>query len=590
MAALLPSKQPVEIYYHKSGYNPNISSHTRALFSRRRYRLKPGHPSAPPETANLWLFHYIPAEHQNQIPIADIPITVNIRQSFTARNYIAQLFQSGQLPRKEFYLHDRNAWPVITLPTQMAQQPQHLAHIQVQQHSVAIHAQTPQHGRQISPMNTRVTPQPSQPPVQPVYYTPVRAPPKGGAPSAKRLKPTPPHASAAQAAALGGDPGASVDEEEDTSRGDVLDHLSPREIATTRYMQHHEWMEEVMGSPYAIDKIRPVDLGLGLRGELESVTRGLLDLPTQPPPPKPRPGETPKGPEEKDQQKVLQELRPRVENKIKQMEDEIARMEVAHARRLQKIKFTGVTKDAELKLRVGLGIWPQQPQGGDASTPSANGEAEEKPVEIVAVKDLGAVEEIVREVEQALGKVVVEKKMLIKCDLPVEEIIKMGGAVADGDGQPNTDTVMGDGSNIQLNGDGIDVGRDLAATTVEDEFDLTLGNLPDENNTDHSSHQSEMGFPPPPPPDASSAANDLLPPIPTPRAAEEDTIMNDFMNVDQDSKPDTPNVEERKEAEPTPPVAAQESEEAFRFSPPTEKVEDGSSGGGIPGLGLVDGN
>ena len=48
----------------------------------------------------------------------------------------------------------------------------------------------------------------------------------------------------------------------------------PREIAAQRYTQHHEWMEEVVGSAYPINRIKPVDLGLGLAGELEAITRG----------------------------------------------------------------------------------------------------------------------------------------------------------------------------------------------------------------------------------------------------------------------------------------------------------------------------
>lgn len=486
----------------------------------------------------------------------------------------------------------------------------------------------PQHNRQISPMNPRATPQPPQPAsiVQPIYYTPTRTPlkPGGAPPAAKRLKPTPPGnhgpaAAAAQAAALGVDPGMTIDEEEDTSRGDMLDHLSPREIATTRYVQHHEWMEEVMGSPYAIDKIRPVSLGLGLRGELESVTKGLLDLPTYSPPPKPRMGEAPSEEEERDQGKVLEELRPRIENKIKEMEDEIARMQVAHAKRLQKIKQSGITKDAELKLRVGLGIWSHQQQNGDADNPPTSAgprEAEEKkPAETVVVKDLRAVEEIVREVEQALGKVAVEKRMLIKHHLPVGEIIKMGGVVAEGDGQPNVDTVMGedpsgdDNDDDDNDNDGEE--RDImAVTTVEDEFNLTLGTLPDEPATDTPEHQSELGFP------QSLPVTDDVPrqplqPTTTAAAEEEDTIMNDFTNVGQESKPDTPTASfgsgggersggggsggggdvDEGAASALAPAQMEEGGmdggNGFRFSPPTEKVEDGNRIPGLGGLGDV---
>lgn len=542
---------------------------------------------------------------------------------------------------------------MITLPNQQQQQqhPQQQQQMQMQaQQQTTMQIQTPQHNRQISPMNARATPQPPQS-AQQIYYTPARAnakAPGGAPPSAKRLKPTPPGghnpaAAAAQAAALGVDPSMTIDEEEDTSRGDMLDHLSPREIATTRYIQHHEWMEEIMGSPYAIDKIEPVDLGLGLRGELEIVTKGLLDPPAYPPIPKPpRTGDATRE-KENSQAEILEELRPRVEAKIREMEAEMLRMQDAHAKRLQKIKQSGVTKDAELKLRIGLGLTPQQqPEIESHQVYTPGNEMEDCHSEpattatVAAIKDLSAVEEIVHDVEYALGKKVVEKRMLAKHDLPVEEIIKMGGIVAEGDGQPNPDTVMTEDQDGSSHNNGNQQDDDArgnlnGSTTVDDEFNLALGNMPDENGTD-SSHQSEIGFShvldgaadvPPPPQAATARAQE-----------EEDTIMNDFMNVDQDSKPDTPNVEEKKEKDPentatstTPPAPAttaatatattsprgtvqqqQSASEdaapaaaAFMFSPPTEKATEltigttvntsasGGSGGpnaGIPGLGM----
>ncbi|RPA99989.1 DUF1750-domain-containing protein [Choiromyces venosus 120613-1] len=658
----------IEIHYHKAGYNPNAPNQSHAVHSRRRYRLKPGHPSTPPENANLWFLHYIQAERQNPVSINTVPLTSSIRQSFTARNYISQLFQTGQLPRKEFYLPDRNSWPLITLPNQQQQQQQQQHPQQQQQQQIQMQAQqqatmqiqTPQHNRQISPMNARATPQPPQS-AQQVYYTPARAnakAPGGAPPSAKRLKPTPPGghnpaAAAAQAAALGADPSMTIDEEEDTSRGDMLDHLSPREIATTRYIQHHEWMEEIMGSPYAIDKIEPVDLGLGLRGELEIVTKGLLDPPAYPPIPKPqRTGDATKD-KEKSQAEILEELRPRVESKIREMEAEMLRMQDAHAKRLQKIKQSGVTKDAELKLRIGLGLTPQnQPEAETHQVHTPGNEMEdcrpEPTTTATAIKDLSAVEEIVRDVEHALGKKVVEKKMLARHDLPVEEIVKMGGVVAEGDGLPNPDIIMAEGQDDNNNGnqqDDNEGGGNLNGTsTIDDEFNLTLGNMPDENGTD-SSRQSEMGFPQTLD-DPSDIASPLPPPATTAGGAasgtqEEDTIMDDFMNVDQDSKPDTPNVEEKKEKDPentsttsttapaapttattattSPPVTDQQQQQkpaedvapsppagsaGFMFSPPTEKVDESTStstttsaggpsgAGGIPGLGMAlpDGN
>jgi hypothetical protein len=60
----------------------------------------------------------------------------------------------------------------------------------------------------------------------------------------------------------------------------MIDHLTPREIAMQRYKQHHEWMEEILSSPYQMSQIIPVDLGLGLKGELEALTKDVLDAPS----------------------------------------------------------------------------------------------------------------------------------------------------------------------------------------------------------------------------------------------------------------------------------------------------------------------
>lgn len=86
-------------------------------------------------------------------------------------------------------------------------------------------------------------------------------------------------ASAAGMAPSGIDEGMIADEE-NAGAGDLLDMLSPQEISVTRYTQHHEWMEEILSSPYAIRQIVPVNLGLTLTGELGELTSGLFDAPT----------------------------------------------------------------------------------------------------------------------------------------------------------------------------------------------------------------------------------------------------------------------------------------------------------------------
>lgn len=69
---------------------------------------------------------------------------------------------------------------------------------------------------------------------------------------------------------------AVYDDDEDTSRGDMFDQVTPRELAVSRYQQNHEWMEEVLSSAYRIDQINPPDLGLGFKGELASLTEGIF--------------------------------------------------------------------------------------------------------------------------------------------------------------------------------------------------------------------------------------------------------------------------------------------------------------------------
>lgn len=337
----------------------------------------------------------------------------------------------------------------------------------------------------------------------------------------------------------------TIEEEEDTSRGDMLDHLSPREIATTRYIQHHEWMEEVLGSVYSTSRIKPVDLGLGLRGELESVTKGLLEPPVYPTPPT--------KPEEKDaskemsQAEILAVFRPRVESKIADMEAEIARMELLHAARLQKISKSGVAKEAERKLRVGM-------DGSQAAaTPDEEVPTDPLLVEVQRADTAAAgktVDEIVEEVEAAIGKKVVEKKMLLRWELPVDEILQMGGVVAEGDGA--VDTVMGGGL---TNGNENDVGEGLG----DDDFiglDLSVG-IPDIGigGDDDDDGPLLAGFQTGDLEVGGLDGVDLG-----------DTIMDDFMNVD--SKPDTPAAAEgeRKEG--------------------SEEEKDG----GLLGMGLMEGD
>lgn len=264
------------------------------------------------------------------------------------------------------------------------------------------------------------------------------------------------------------DPPITIDEEEDTSRGDMLDHLSPREISQARYTQHHEWMEEVLGSVYPISKIRPMDLGLGLRGELEEMTKGLLDPPTFPPTRTPRRPtasktsgeaggmegtEDAEGADDEDDghmdPTLLEELTRRAEAKTKELEEEMERMKLVHQQRLLKIKKTGVMKDAERKLRANINftsmfglvetsaVEEAAPVSGAAST-----SAEERQQSPPAATMTETEDEILAMVEQHLGKKIVPREMVVRWDLETGNAI-----VGDADlVQEDKDEIMGNTS------------------------------------------------------------------------------------------------------------------------------------------------
>ncbi|KAH8145767.1 uncharacterized protein LAJ45_10244 [Morchella importuna] len=476
----------VEIYYHKAGFNPNPNLHPLPHLPSRNPQLL-----APP----------LPQRRAPEPgPIASIPITQGARQSFSARSYIAQLFAAGQLPRKEFYLGDPSTWPMITLPNQQQQQQQ--------QQQQPLPPQTPQSARPMAPRGTPM--QSAPPPQQPGggYYTPTPtrpAPPKPAPPSAKRLKPTPPtHPQAAV------DPGMTIDEEEDTSRGDMLDHLSPREIATTRYIQHHEWMEEVLGSVYSISRIKPVDLGLGLRGELESVTMGLLDPPSTPNPGNQQgrtSGKRPAG-------------HPRAVPPPRRTKDRRHRgRDQTHGGPARRTPNQDLPERHRKRSRAA----PPQHHGRPTPTsPDADDAAAGVDPVLAQLHsadiDTRAMDAIVAEVEAAIGKKVIEKQMLVKWELPIDEIVKMGGVVAEG--ASGLDTIMDGEEEAKAGSSGaagaegdefaaldLDVGGETAFQQGEGEGSAVEGQ--------GQGQEGEEGG-----------------------LAGVDTIMDDFMNVD--SKPDTP--------------------------------------------------
>lgn len=103
----------LEAYIQRSGFRPG-EQHT--VHSRKRFRLVPGPapvPNAPQVDPNLWIVHYGPADKQDRIHVQMVSVSPQMQQMI---NYRQQLFQMGQIVKKEFMLSDRVNWPQLPLP------------------------------------------------------------------------------------------------------------------------------------------------------------------------------------------------------------------------------------------------------------------------------------------------------------------------------------------------------------------------------------------------------------------------------------------------------------------------------------------
>jgi hypothetical protein len=186
----------------------------------------------------------------------------------------------------------------------------------------------------------------------------------------------------------------AFDDEEDTSLGDMFDHLTPREVSIARYQQNHEWMEELLSSPYRIGQIVYPDLGLGLQGELAPLTEGIFEAPgydaKEHPPKNPYVGRLDAG--------LADEFRKRVAEKVASTEKEIEQMQVQHEKMMNKFKSNSVIKHAEKDLRVAV-----EETGPEFWRLEGRVEEGEEGVSSWKQKDKG-VEDIVASVESALGR------------------------------------------------------------------------------------------------------------------------------------------------------------------------------------------
>ncbi|MCJ1473387.1 hypothetical protein MMC13_002038 [Lambiella insularis] len=296
------------------------------------------------------------------------------------------LQQHGQLVRKEFMLEDRNNWPTINPPPGLL--PQYAQQM------------TGYPGNVISHLNRTQQQAYMQNPLTSGAY-------QGMGPSpAKRQRQAPPaqrpgSSASLSAGAMAHDP--AVEGEEDYALGDYMDLITPREISTERYKQHHDWMAEIISSPYATSQIMPVDLGIGRRGELESLTRGFFKAPVGP------------TPRDLDKASVAaqilesgraEEFAKRATDRIAQINAEMGKMKRVHAKRMAKIGKSTVVKEAEKRLRSAVikledsGMQPSMTTHFDTTA--------------AIIRQQERVDEIAQEVETA-EDLKIEQILTVKC-------------------------------------------------------------------------------------------------------------------------------------------------------------------------------
>ncbi|KAK5124381.1 hypothetical protein LTR85_001598 [Meristemomyces frigidus] len=353
----------IEMMVHTVGYRMQYDH--MASHARTRYHIVNKNPSvnAAPPDPSLWLVHYHQAEHNRILPSAQVPFTPQMQQIMNERRWLEG---QGMLEKKDFMLHDRSSWPSIDVPRKAGMHPQQMR----------------------QPGFYGANPQTRGPP-----YYPQQG---GGQPSqSKRQKMNPPMGGSAP----DGMHDTSIEDEENTTLGDFFDHLTPRDISMTRYMQHHRWMEEVFSSPYASAQIVPADLGLGLMGELKGLTEGILE-----PPSMDFASDKPQAPKAKEAQpfinlkkEQIEEFNKRVEKHLEEGQAEIEKMKADHAAKMAEWKKSSKLMQAEKRLRYAT--WEGHESAVPAfrfEEPAVNGHGDDG-----ANKE--TVEDVVKDVESLLG-------------------------------------------------------------------------------------------------------------------------------------------------------------------------------------------
>ena len=179
---------------------------------------------------------------------------------------------------------------------------------------------------------------------------------------------------------------STLEEEEDVSRGDILDFMTPRDISRMRYEQHHEWMEEILESPYNVYQIVPGDLGLGRKGELEELTKDFFDAPTAIM--RESTGGEPIRVGKMENEKA-KDFTKRASDKIAAMQKELDQMKARHAKRMQRLQRTTMLNSAERRLRTAPTALDARAMSNDDAMDEGQGDA---------------LDEIADEVQHAMGK------------------------------------------------------------------------------------------------------------------------------------------------------------------------------------------
>ena len=311
-------------------------------------------PNLPPMDPSLWLVHYSATEVANQIPAGSVQLNYEIHQLIAERNSL-QGHGQLQLQHKEFMLRDRDNWPTINLPGNP--NPSYPQQSMVYPNNVMAHMNRNQHPASMQQSQVAMSP-------------------GGTVPSpAKR----PRHASSSHrhssATAIPMPmpiifPDLDFDDEETISGADYMDLLTPQQVSRSRYVQHHEWLEEVLNSPYDSHQIVPSVLGLGRKGELESLTRDFFDAPEHGTGRKVL--ELPRTPHEEDVEAnksmvpddgpsrrvgrmeagKADDFTKRAAQRMADLHEEMEKLKRQHARRMAKLNGGHSWREAEQRLRV----------------------------------------------------------------------------------------------------------------------------------------------------------------------------------------------------------------------------------------------